>query len=248
MNNRDILILGAIILVGAIAVELYTMYSNPFIGYAPGSFSSLLMDTPQRFGYYKDGALIGNYTYTLTKQTSGSQTLYTLDTNIDATYQGARLNLKTIHMFLGETSHVGYTVDTDLAGSRSNVKCIFLSSTVGILTTSQGRNLNTTLMLPSNTVLIDNNDPAHWELLMKSFTVETGKRYNVNTLVPQGAVVRVLEFGVDTAHQFVSIGTRSYECVVAREPNYEITLYFYQGNLIQYKNDADGILIVKQIS
>jgi hypothetical protein len=247
LNNRDILILGAIILVGAIGIELYTMYSNPFIEYAPGSFSSLLLDTPQRFGYYKDGEQIGNYTYTLTKQTGVSQTLYTLTTSIDATYQGARLNLNTTHRFLGETSHVSYSVDTDLAGSASHVECIFLGSHVGVYTISQGRSLNTSLTMPSNTVIIDNNDPAHWELLMKSFTAEAGKRYNVNALVPQGAAIRTLEFGVDTAHQFVSIGTKSYECVVAREPNYEITLYFYQGNLIQYKNDADGIMIVKQI-
>ena len=247
MNNRDIFILGAIILVGAIGIELYTMYSNPFIDYASGSFSSPLTDTPQRFGYYKDGELIGSYTNTLNRQTGGSQTLYTLTTSIDATYQGARLNLNTTHRFLSETSHVEYSVDTNLAGSASHVVCVFLGSNVGIVTTSQGRSLNTTLTMPSNTILIDNNDPAHWELLMKSFTAEAGKKYNINTLVPQGAGIRTLEFGVDTAHQFVNIGSKSYECVVAREPNYEIVLYFYQGNLIQYENMADGLLIVKQM-
>ena len=34
MNNRDILIIGALILGGAIALELYTNYADPFIDYA----------------------------------------------------------------------------------------------------------------------------------------------------------------------------------------------------------------------
>jgi len=247
LNNRDLFVLGAIILIGAVAVELYSNYANPYIEYAPSSFSSLLTDTPQRFGYYKDGTLIGTYTYTLTTQTSGSKTLYTLTTTIDANYQDTQLILNTTHRFLGETSHIEYTVNTDLAGAKSHVECVFLGGKAGIITTFQGKNMTTTATLPSNTVIIDNNDPAHWELLMKSFSAEAGKRYRVSALVPQGAAVQTLEFGVDTSHQFVNIGSKSYECIVAREPNYEITLYFYQGNLIQYKNDVDGVLIVKNM-
>lgn len=247
MNNRDIFILGAIILGGAIAVELYSNFANPLIDYVPGSFTSLLIDTPQRFDYYKDGTHIGNYTYTLITQTSNSQTLYTIITNIDVNYQGKQLILNTTHRFLGETLHVEYNVDTDLAGAKSHVECVFLGGKASIITTSQGKNITTTCTLPLNTVIIDNNDPAHWELLMKSFSTESGKKYSVSTFVPQGAAVQALEFGVDTAHQFVNIGSKSYECVVAREPNYKITLYFYQGNLIQYKNDVDGIMIVKQM-
>lgn len=247
MNNRDILIIGALILGGAIALELYTNYANPFIDYAPGSFTNLLTDAPQYFSYYKDGERIGNYSYTLTTLNSGGQTLYTLSTRVDAVYQGSILLLNTTHRFLGATSHIEYEVDTDLAGQDSHVECVFLGQTAGITTSSQGRRQNTTLTMKPNTVILDNNDPAHWELLTKSFSPEPGKKYTVNALVPQGAVIQTIEFGVDTAHQFVTIGSQSYECVVAREPNYEITLFFYEGHLIQYKNELDGIVIVKQM-
>jgi hypothetical protein len=155
--------------------------------------------------------------------------------------------LNTTHRFLGATNHVEYTVDTDLAGQESNVECAFLGNTAGIYTESQGRNQTTTVTLQPNTVIIDNNDPAHWELFTNSFAPEAGKKYRVNVLIPQAAVIQTIEFGVDTSHQFVNIGTQSYECVVAREPNYEITLYFYEGNLIQYKNDPDAIVIVKRM-
>jgi len=103
-------------------------------------------------------------------------------------------------------------------------------------------------MLPVNTVIIDNNSPAHWELLMKSFNAEAGKKYSINSFVPQGAVVQEIEFSVDSIHQFVNIGTKSYECVVARAPDFQITLYFYNGDLIQYNNDVDGIIIVKKMT
>ncbi len=247
MNNRTILIIGALILGGAIALELYTNYADPYIDYAPGSFTNLLTDTPQSFSFYKDGELIGNYTYTLKTQASGGQTLYTLTTSIDAEYQGSNLLLNTTHRFLGITSHVEYTVDSDIAGIESQLACVFLGNTAGINARSQGKNQTTTVTMQPNTIIIDNNDPVHWELLMKSFTAEAGKRYSVNALVPQGAEVRTLSFGVDTSHQFVNIGSQSYECIVAREPDYEITLFFYEGHLIQYKNDVDGIVIVKQM-
>lgn len=247
MNNRDILIIGALILGGAIALELYTNYADPFIDYAPNSFTNLITDAPQRFSFYKDGERIGNYSYTLTALNSGGQTLYTLSTSVDAVYQGSVLRLNTTHRFLTATSHLEYTVDTDLAGQVSHVECVFLGDTAGISTSSQGKRQNTTLTLKPNTVIVDNNDPAHWELLSKSFSPEPGKKYKVNALVPQGAVIQTLEFGVDISHQFVNIGSKSFECVVAREPNYEITLYFYEGHMIQYKNEPDGIVIVKQM-
>jgi len=247
LNNHDIFILGAIILGGAIVIELYSNFSNPLIDYAPGTYSSLLTNTPQRFDYYKDGTIIGTYTYTLTPQTRDSQNLYTLETTVGVTYQDKQFTVNTTHHFLGETSHVGYTVDSNIGGVTSHIECVFLGGKVSIISTSQGRNQTNTITLPSNTILIDNNNPAHLELLTKSFTAEAGMKYRINVLIPQGATIQQFEFGVDTSHQFVNIGSKSYECVVAREPNFQITLYLYNGDLIQYKNEADGILIVKKM-
>lgn len=247
MKNRDLFILGAIILVGAVAVELYSNFANPYIAYTPGTYTQLLTDTPQKFNYYKDGTLIGTYTYTLTTESRSSQTLYTLTTTSNATYEGSKLVVNSTHRFLGETNHVEYTVDSNLADVVSHIECAFLAGKVGIIFTSGEKSQTLTVTPEADTIIIDNNDPAHWELLMKSFTAEAGKKYSVNALLPQSATAVKLEFGVDTAHQYVNIGSKSYECVVAREPNYEITLYFYQGNLIKYENEADGILIVKQM-
>jgi len=247
LNNRNILILGALILGGAIILELYSNYANPFIDYTPGSFTNLLTESPQIFDYYKEGERIGNYTYTLTVE-EGSPPLYTLITMIDVEYQGSKLKLNTTHTFFSAIKHVEYIVDTDLAGLKSYVECAFQGNSADIFTESQGRNQTTTLTLQPYTVIIDNNDPVHWELLKKSFVPEAGRQYKINVLVPQGAIIQTIEFGVDTARQFVKIGSKSYDCIVAREPNYEITLYFYEGNLIQYKNNPDGIVIVKKMS
>jgi hypothetical protein len=247
LNNRDVFILGAIILAGAIAVELYSNFTNSLIDYTPGSYTSLIIGAPQQFDYYKDGILLGTYTYTLNTQNNVSSTFYTLETSVDLTYQGKPLRVDTAHRFLDEVSHVNYTVDVNIDGVKTNLECIFLGAKALIKTSSQGKNQTTTVTLPVNTVLIDNNNPAHWELLMKSFNAEAGKKYSINALVPQGAIVQKNEFSKATSHQFVNIDSKSYECVVAREPNYQITLYFYNGDLIQYKNDIDGIIIVKKM-
>ena len=248
LNNRDVLILGALIIIGAVVVELYSNYSNPFIDYTPTGYSNLLTGAPQRFNYYKDGALIGTYTYTLSGQTAaGGTTLYTLDTAVDIKYQFNHFTVNSTYRFLSEVSHVGYSLDYGQNGTKTNLQCIFTSNKVGIVSYSTGKNQTTSIDLPANTILVDNNNPVHWELLAKSFTATAGNRYRINAFVPQGGVVQQFEYGVDTAHQFINIGSKSYECVVAREPNFEITLYYYNGDLIQYKNDVDNILIVKQI-
>ncbi len=247
MNNRDVLILGALIIVGAVAVELYSNFSNPFIDYAPTGYTNLLTGSPQVFNYYKDGELIGTYTYDLSTQTSGSSTQYLLDTSVNITYQFNHLTVTTNHSFLSEVSHLGYTIHYGLNTTKTTLQCVFVGDNVNIMTNTGGKNQTISVALPSNTVLIDNNDPAHWELLSKSFNAMEGSKYHVNAFVPQGAIVQQFEYGVDTAHQFVSIGSKSYECVVAREPNFEITLYFYNGDLIQFRNDADNVLIVKQM-
>jgi hypothetical protein len=247
LNNRDVLILGALIIAGAVAVELYSNFSNPFIDYTPTGYTNLLIGAPQRFNYYKDGALIGTFSYTLSSQTSGGSTLYTLDTAVDIIYQFNHLTVNSTHRFLSEVSHVGYSLDYGQNETKTTLKCVFVGDKVSITSDNQGKNQTISVTLPANTVLVDNNNPAHWELLAKSFTATEGSKYNINAFVPQGGVVQQFEYGVDTAHQFVNIGSKSYECVVTREPTFEITLYFYKGDLIQYQNDVDSILIVKQM-
>jgi hypothetical protein len=247
LNNRDVLFLGALIIAGAVVVELYSDFTNPFIVYAPIGYTNLLIGTPQQFNYYKDGVLIGAYSYTLSNQTSGSSTIYTLNTSVDVVYQFNHLTVNSTYRFLSEVSHMSYGIDFGSNGTKSSLECVFVGNNVTINSYSQGKNQTVSVTLPTNTVLIDNNNPAHWELLAKSFTAPAGSKYNINTFVPQGSVIQQFEYGVDTSHQFVTIGSRSYECVVTREPDFEITLFFYQGNLIQYRNDVDNIVIVKKI-
>jgi hypothetical protein len=244
LNNRDVFILGALIIAGAVVVELYSNFSNPFIDYTPTGYTNLLIGAPQRFNYYKDSALVGTFTYTLNSQTSGG---YTLNTTVDIIYQFNHLTVNSTYHFLNEISHLAYTVDYSLNETRTTLRCIFVGDKVSIISYSGGKNQTLSVTLPVNTVLVDNNNPAHWELLAKSFIAAEGSKYNINGLVPQGGVVQQFEYGVDTAHQFVSIGSKSYECLVTREPTFEITLYFYKGDLIQFKNDVEGVLIVKQM-
>ena len=247
MNNRDVLILGALILVGAVAVELYSNFSNPFISYTPTGYSNLLTGSPQMFNYYKDGVLLGTYTYDLHILKSGNSTQYLLDTYINIKYQFNHITVNSTHSFLSEVSHLSYTTQYGLNTTKTTLHCNFTGNNVTVMSNTGGKNQTFSVVLPTNTVIIDNNDPAHWELLSKSFNAMEGSKYYVNAFVPQGAAVQQFEYGVDTPHQFVSIGSKNYECVVAREPNFEITLYFYKGDLIQFRNDVDNILIVKQM-
>jgi len=248
LKNRNIIILAALILGGVVALEVYTDITNPDIDYKPGIYTPSNLGATQEFSYYKDGVLIGNYSYRLDAVKAGSDIVYTLNSTVDVVYQGNQLNVDTSYRFKDAVTPLGYSVNFDLSGNQSKLRCTFQQGSVNIFSASQGKNQTVSVDTPANMVLIDNNNPAHWELFVKSFNPEPGKKYNVNALVPQQGGVAAMEFGVGTNTQDIKIGSKSYNCTVASDPDLSITLYFYQGNLIEYRNDQDGLIIVKNIS
>ncbi len=248
LKNRYIIIIAALILGGVVGLEVYTDITNPYIDYKPATFTPSNLGVTQEFSYYKDGDLIGNYSYRLDAVNTGSDTVYTLNSTVDVVYQGNKLKVDTSYRFKDAVTPLGYSVNFDMSGNQSNLRCAFQQGSVNIFSVSQGKNQTVSLDTPANTVLIDNNNPAHWELFVKSFNPAPGKKYNVNVLVPQQGGVAAMEFGVATNVQDIRIGSKTYNCTVSSEPDIGITLYFYQGNLIEYKNDQDGLIIVKNIS
>jgi hypothetical protein len=248
LKNRNIIILAALILGGVVALEIYTDITNPYIDYEPGTFTPSNLGATQVFSYYKDGVLIGNYSYRLDSMKTGSNTIFTLNSTVNVVYQGSQLNVDTSYRFRDAVTPLGYSVNFDLSGNQSNLRCTFQQGSVDISSSSQGKNQTVGIDTQTNTVLIDNNNPAHWELFDKSFNPEPGKKYNVNVLVPQQAGITAMQFGVGTNTQDIKIGSKTYNCTVASEPDLSVTLYFYQGNLIEYKNDQDGLIIVKNIT
>ena len=247
LNKRNIIIIAALLLSVTIAIELYSYYVNPFIDYKPTGLS-LITTEVLKFNYIKDGTLIGLFEYQITADASGTSRLYTINSTSEVVFEEKHLVVNSTYRISDTVEPMSYTVDADLGGDKSYTRCVFTEGKTTITRTRNNSVRSDDIVTPASFVVMDNNNPAHWEILLKSFKAEPGNKYRINALIPQAGVIYTLEVGIDSSPQSINIGSKIFQCLVVRELNLELVLYFYQGSLLQYKNNQDNIVIVKSFS
>ena len=245
MNNRAVLIIGVAILAVAVGLELWYTNSNPVIPYAPTSFNDTDLGQVKSFSYIKDGEVIGTYLYTVAVDRSASPSPYTASTHSDITYKGSHIVLDTSLTFSSTMAPRFYRVRATVNGTLSTIACSFSPESVMIVNTSGGKNQNLTVSLPAGTVVVDNNNPAHWEILYRSFKPRLGKIYGMTAFVPQSGNVYDYQIGLDPSTKPVTIEAQSYNCVVVREPDIGVVAYFYGGSLMRFDSQNDGVTIIR---
>ncbi len=245
MNNRTVFIVGAAILAAAVGLELWYTNSNPVIPYASTGFNYTGLGQVNSFSYIKDGDAVGEYEYTVTADNPVSPSLYSTSTHSNLTYQGSHIVLDTILTFTPSTAPRFYGVNATVNATLSTIACSFSSGTVTIVNSADGENQNFTVSLPTGTAVLDNNNPAHWELLYRSFRPELGKVYDVNVFVPQSGAVYDYQIGLDPSTKPVIVGAQTYNCIVVREPDIGVVAYFYGGSLMRFDSQNDGVTIIR---
>jgi hypothetical protein len=90
-------------------------------------------------------------------------------------------------------------------------------------------------------VFTENNMPGLWELLLLSSDMESGGRYTVDTYIPQGGTVFELEFYVSPNTKTINIGEEQLECTLIQESTLNLRFYFYEGRLVQMRNDDQDL-------
>jgi len=247
MDNRRLIIIGAVVLLAMVAFELYADYFITYTEYKPNALTNLNVGPLQLTDYYKDGENIGTYTSTVEvkNQTLGEIT-YTISSKTDLIYQEKHQTVDTILTITDRMRLLDYKVSASINDISSTTTVTMKGSNANVTNTFMGDTITLNVNVPENTIVMDHSQPAHWELLVRSFNFELGKRYRVNVFIPQTASIHSWELGADQNLQTISIGGVSYTCLVVRQADMDIQFYVSNGALIRYRDQINNIVIEKK--
>ena len=102
-----------------------------------------------------------------------------------------------------------------------------------------------TEQVAEGTLLIENQMPGYWEILFQSTTLTPGKRYVVDAFIPQRGSAARLTLTVDRRTSTVRYDGVELDCKVVREADTGLVFYLYDGELIQYRDDTNGVTLTK---
>jgi len=89
--------------------------------------------------------------------------------------------------------------------------------------------------------------PGYWEILFQSSTLMPGKRYVVDAFIPQLGAVVGLTLTVDRGTSTVRQDGVELDCTVVREADRGLVFFLYGGELIQYRDDENGVTMMKNV-
>jgi hypothetical protein len=87
--------------------------------------------------------------------------------------------------------------------------------------------------------------PGLWEIFLLSAELEIGTRYNAHAYIPQGGTLFSLEFYVQNSPQTITYNGQQLSCTVIQENTLDLRFYFYEGEMIQMRNDDQDITFTK---
>jgi len=231
---------------GLLAAEFLSTVLWPIFDYNPTELTGLEVGATYIYRYVKDGEDVGSYEYVVEGMgvVQGTVT-YSVRSRTNISYQDKDFYLESLLRVSSALSPLSYSLNGTVAGDEVQITCTLQGSSV----TESGRLGNETstteIELQPNTPLADNNMPGHWELIFRSFSYEQGKRYRLNVFMPQMGGVVAMELNFDTGLQTVTIDGVSYGCVQVREMNSDLWFYLYQGALIKYVNNQQGVTLIR---
>jgi hypothetical protein len=249
MKNRSLIIIGAVILVSLILLELFPNYILPYQEYRPNLISDIDLVEFNAADYYKDGIKIGTYKaiFEGKDQSSGFNT-YTISTKTEIIYKEKPMTVDSRLIINDRMRIVGYSVNASINNISSVTTVTMHGSNANVTNIVMEDSVTLDVNIPDNAIVIDNTQPIHWELLFKSFKFELGKRYRVLVFVPQVAMVQSWEISVDQNPQTVTINGKSYSCIVIRQSELDIQVYFSNNEMIRYRDQKNGIVIDKRVN
>jgi hypothetical protein len=95
------------------------------------------------------------------------------------------------------------------------------------------------------TFLIDNTMLGHWEVFLASTNLERGHKYDVSIFSPQLSSSIMVKLVVEKKTSQVSIWNEVLDCVVVNVDVFELSFYLFEGELVQYRDDNQGLLLKK---
>lgn len=229
-----------IIVVAVFGIELWADFMYPT--------EELQIVTPMHlegfsgnWDYFKDGSKVGIHSYYIKKEGQN----YIINSSTRVSFEGNILYLESM-----------LNVDEKLKPIRYNLNAIQKEQVTRIMTNFQGNLAVTTVeyegektsleeSVSDETFLIDNIMLGHWEVFLASANLERGYKYEVSIFSPQLSSNILVTLVVDKKTSQVSIGENELDCLVINVDVLELSLYIFEGELVQFRVDNQGLMLKK---
>jgi hypothetical protein len=163
----------------------------------------------------------------------------------DVTSEEGRLQLTAEYIFDDSFKPEGYTLMVLNNNETTEISTEFSPVEIITYVTYQGVTLNITEDYIDGILLIENNMPGFWEILLNSITLERGVKYSGNIYIPQGATVFPINLVVNRKPQNVWIDGEQLSCTVVNEADLDLSFYIYERELVQVRNDSQDVWFQK---
>ena len=232
-----------VILAGLVGWEIWINIAHPLYKISSINLPREVLGSPRVYNYLKDGVIIGTYTQTTERGPTYGIESFLITTVADVQTGGKNFVVKTRLTVNSFDTPLTYFVNATLDGSPSSIRVQRMEKIYEIQNTIQGQVFPTQIEPPSPVVIVDNNIPAHWELIIRGTKMEPGERYGLNALVPQQNGVKEFELSVDEKTSSITVDGVDYKCTVVRENTFDLSFYLSDGKLIRFRNQSQNIEI-----
>ena len=242
--NRTHLIAAIVIIFAAsFVIEYYTDQLIPEVEVKVNSLPDYTTGETSTFSFVRQGSEVGTYRYNLEKTDVG----YLVKSEIQVEFEEKMTFLQSNYTFGATLNPIDYSLHIDSEGEPTEIVCTFTDNQVITTVNFENKTVDIDAELPENTVLVENNMPGHWELLLQAVDFEPGKRYIIQVFVPQVANTVSVTFTVDKNPVNLSIDGVDYECQRIREGDIQYDFFLFEGQLLEFRDEGQDIRFQKII-
>jgi hypothetical protein len=240
------IVLGIVaIIVGTFAFEYYAQTRYPEEQLVITGVDVSIGET-YVYTFFRNNENLGNHSYTvISEEGSGSSTVYMMKASTVVTSNGKTLDLEGRYIFNQKYLPINYHLNATQGGNLTIIDCAFYDGKVNTTVTEGGNSITLQKDLPEGTLLLENTMPAYWEVLFHSTSLDQGKRYKAEMYVPQYDKIISISLFVDPNKIKQQLGDSTVDATVVTLSDLNLTFYLYNGELITYRDDSQGILLQK---
>jgi len=244
LKNRWVLVGLALILGGVLFIDYIAQLLYPSMELGTVSVPDTLSGT-HTYNFYKDTVLVGTHTYSVTKVTGAQGTVFAMSSGTNITFEGKSLTLEGLYRFNSGFRPVSYGLNVTEGEEVTYFVCDFKPGSITTTVMFQGETADVETEVKEGTMLIENSMPGYWEVLLQSTSLERGRRYTFDIFIPQAARVFHMTLVVEKDLQQVWVEDGTLECVVVKATELGLAFNVHQGELVQYRDDEQGVVINK---
>lgn len=235
----------ALILGASLLVELYLDKRYPETTIKV-TLPELQLGQEHVYSLHREGQQVGTYSYAVTgREGTGMSTEYTMVSTTDITYKGEPLLLHAEYVFDHIYRPLSYELNATVEGKQTRIQAEFTQGEAVVTVISDGDAAELTEEVPEGALLIENQMPGYWEILFQSTALTPGKRHIFEAFIPQRGSAARLTITVDSETSKLRHGDVELDCSVVREADMGLVFYLYGGELIEYRDDANSVVMTK---